>query len=437
MTDSPSPGADTSGDSYLPSHGNGGYRVRHYDLDLDYRLVANRLAGTVTITAVATATLSRFSLDLSGFKIGRVLVDQRQARYSQRPGKLTVRPARAIPSGAEFTVTVRYSGNPRPVGTAYWGEVGWDELADGAIVASQPVGAPSWFPCDDRPSAKASYRLALTTSSAYSVLATGDLVSVRRAASTTTWVYERREPTASYLMGVYIGRYAELRFGDRVRVAVPARLREKAGADFARQAEMLSLLSRYFGPYPFAEYVVVVTDDELDDPIEAQGMAVFGANHVDGTGGAERLAVHELAHQWFGNSLTVADWRHIWLNEGFATYAEWLWSAETGGPSAEALARRWHRVLSGRAAEPSIGDPGVANMFDERVYKGGALTLHALRGELGDATFFALLRDWADTYRHGTVTTEAFVALAETHAGRALDRFFAAWLTGPALPPLP
>jgi aminopeptidase N len=467
----PSPGADTSGDSYLPGHGNGGYRVEHYDLKLDYRVGPNRLAGQAVITAVTTQALSRFSLDsASNFKINHVLVDGEAAKFvlSGRD-KLGVKPSKPLPPGARFTVEIRYVGNPRPI-AGIWGDIGWDELTDGALVASQPIGAPSWFPCNDHPSDKAAYRISLTTSSPYSVLVTGNLVSRRIGASTTTWVYERPEPTATYLMSVQIGRYDDvdmtapgmigpgpqagpsyrmsLRHGRDAevesvlgavpqRAAVPARLRRNFAHDFGRQGRMMDLLQWLFGPYPFGEYVVVITDDDLDDPIEAQGMSIFGANHVDGRRTYERLAVHELAHQWFGNSLTVADWRHIWLNEGFATYAEWLWSAESGGRTAQAHARTWHSRMAPGPADLRIGDPGVARMFDERVYKRGALTLHALRHEMGDEGFFVLVKTWAAEHRHGVVTTADFVALSESCAGRSLQEFFARWLDSPRLPPFP
>ncbi|HVV18407.1 MAG TPA: M1 family peptidase, partial [Pseudonocardiaceae bacterium] len=140
-------GADRSGDSYLPQHGNGGYRVRHYDLELDYRISANRLSGRAVITAVATQALGRFSLDLAGLRVRGVLVNGRRARYTHQAGKLRIQPAAALSAGTEFTVDVRYAGNPAPV-PSRWGDIGWDELTDGVLVASQPIGAPSWFPCD-------------------------------------------------------------------------------------------------------------------------------------------------------------------------------------------------------------------------------------------------------------------------------------------------
>ncbi|TNC26554.1 M1 family metallopeptidase [Amycolatopsis alkalitolerans] len=417
--------------SALRSHGDEGYQVTHYDLDLDYKIVPNRLSARAKLSAAAPRPLSKFGLDLAGFRVAGVHVDGRAARFTHSGHRLTVKPAK--PVVGRFTVEVRYSGNPKPVG-GRWGDIGWDELADGVLVASQPVGAPSWFPCNDRPADKASYQVTVTTSSAYAVLVTGELLFRHTGASTTRWVYERREPTATYLMSVQIGRYEDLELPSSQRLAVPRRLVPLARHDFARQPEMALLFSRLFGPYPFGEYVVVVTDDELEDPVEAQGMAIFGRNHVDGRRTHERLVAHELAHQWFGNSLTIADWRHIWLNEGFATYAEWLWSEESGGPSVAELARQWRARLESLPQDLVIADPGEANLFDERVYKRGALTLHALRGRVGDEVFFALLRSWADAHRHGTVTTAGFIVHAGAATSESLDDLFTAWLDRPALP---
>jgi aminopeptidase N len=433
------PGAERSTDPYLPQHGNGGYRVLHYDLDLDYRVVSNRLAAKAVVTARAVQPLSRFSLDLARLDVRDVRVDGKPAKFEHRAGKLRIKPERPIGYGATFKTEIRYGGKPGPV-SGRWGDIGWDELSDGVLVASQPNGAPSWFPCNDRTDDKASFLVTFTASSSYTVLVTGDLVARRRGAGTTTWVYEREEPTAPYLMSVQIGRYELVDLtggGVPQRAAITPRVRGAFRHDFGRHGEIMTTLQRLFGPYPFREYVVVVTDDDLDDPIEAQGMAVFGRNHVDGRRTHERLVVHELAHQWFGNSLTVADWRHIWLNEGFATYAEWLWSAESGGPSVNAHAAGWHAWVAAQPARFTVADPGVDRMFDTVIYKRGALALHALRVQIGEQAFFAMLRSWVAEHRHRTVTTAQFREHAARYTTESLDALFGIWLDRPNLPPLP
>jgi len=233
---------------------------------------------------------------------------------------------------------------------------------------------------------------------------------------------------------VQIGQYERFDLADGQRAAVPGPLAIRFRHDFGRQPAMLAEFADLFGPYPFGEYGVVVTGDDLEVPVEAQGMSIFGANHVDGRRSFEHLVAHELAHQWFGNSLTVADWRHIWLNEGFANYAEWLWSERSGGESAEAHAARSHATLKTLPQDLVLADPGVRWMFDDRVYQRGALALHTLRTAMGDAKFFELLRTWTSAHRHGTVTTEAFTELAQRLTHVPLDRLFTAWLRQPRLP---
>ena len=222
-----------------------------------------------------------------------------------------------------------------------------------------------------------------------------------------------------------------------IYAALPARLKRTFEHDFARQPQMMKLFVKLFGPYPLATgYTVVVTDDELEIPLEAQGISIFGANHCDGRGGAERLIAHELAHQWFGNSVTVHRWRDIWLHEGFACYAEWLWSEHSGGPSADDWARRYHHGLQHKPQDLLLADPGPRDMFDDRVYKRGALTLHVLRNRLGDDKFFALLRDWTTRHKHGTAFTDDFIVLASRYSHDSLSPLWHDWLFSKALPRL-
>ncbi len=427
------------GDPYLPQNGNVGYTVSRYELDLEYKVSINRLSGTATITAVTLAELDEFALDLSSaLSVSRVSVNgKRAARFSSRGGKLRIALESKLPTGAAMSVVVRYGGTPKPLRTL-WGEVGFEELTDGALVAGQPNGAASWFPCNDHPSAKAAFRIQISTDSSYRAIANGRLVSCRARASQTVWTYEQPEPTSTYLVTLQIGVYESIRLARSpvvIRAALPARLKQNFDHDFARQPDMMELFIELFGRYPLADgYTVVVTDDVLDIPLEAQGISIFGANYCTGTRAGERLIAHELAHQWFGNSVTARRWRDIWLHEGFASYAEWLWSERSGGPDADELARYHHDQLRQKPQDLLLSDPGPRRMFDDRVYKRGALTLHALRGQLGDEKFFALLKDWTTRYRHGTASTDDFTGLAANYSDESLRPLWDAWLYSTEVP---
>ncbi len=428
-------------DPYLPANGNFGYRISRYELDLEYKVSINRLSGTATITAATLAALRTFTLDLSNaLAVSRVSVNgRRPAQFKSSNGKLHIALHEALPAGAAMTVEVRYGGTPRPV-RSLWGEVGFEELTEGVLVAGQPNGAASWFPCDDHPSAKASFRIRISTESPYYAIANGELLSRRVRAGMTTWTYEQAEPTSTYLITLQIGMYGRHRMAKndvQMHAVLPDRLRRNFEHDFGRQPQMMKLFIKLFGPYPLSTgYTVVVTDDDLEIPLEAQGISIFGANHCDGDRGAERLIAHELAHQWFGNSVTAQRWRHIWLHEGFACYAEWLWSEHSGGRSADEWARYYYERLVDSPHDLLLADPGPRDMFDDRVYKRGALTLHVLRGHVGDESFFALLKDWAARHRHSTAVTDDFTGLAANYSHESLRPLWDAWLYSTEVPVL-
>lgn len=429
-------------DPYLPKNGNFGYRVSRYELDLEYKVSSNRLTGTAAITATTLASLRTFTLDLShALSVSKVTVNgKRPESFRTSHDKLHVALASALPAGAALTVVVRYAGNPRPI-RSLWGSVGFEELTNGALVAGQPNGAASWFPCDDHPSSKASYRIAIATDSPYYAIANGALTTRRTRASMTTWTYEQVEPTSTYLVTLQIGMYGTHRLAKSpvlMNAVLPDRLRHDFDHDFGRQPQMMKLFVKLFGPYPLATgYTVVVTDDDLEIPLEAQGISIFGANHCDGSRRSERLIAHELAHQWFGNSVTARRWRDIWLHEGFACYAEWLWSEESGGRSADEWARHYHHRLASSPQNLLLSDPGPKDMFDDRVYKRGAVALHALRLTIGDRNFFALLRAWTERHRHATAVTDDFTGLAAQYADASLRPLWRAWLYAEPLPDLP
>jgi aminopeptidase N len=428
----------TVGDAYAPQSGDQSYDVVSYDLDLDYRVRTNRLEGRAVINAVAALPIRSVSLDLIGLRATRVRVDgdtRTVSRQGQRALQVTL--PRALEPGEPFSIEVVYAGAPAPR-RSRWGTIGWEELTDGALVANQPTGAATWFPCNDRPDDRARYRMQITTDREYAAVATGTRVAERSTGRRRVVEYVSDVPTATYLAAVQIGRYARTDLAAigsaPVELWAPAALRPASVAAFEKVAAMGAVFEQAFGPYPQPQYTVVVTADVLEIPLEAQGMAVFGANHLDED--SERLVAHELAHQWFGNSVGLERWSDIWLNEGFACYAEWLWSEASGGPTARSCAQAYHALLRTEPEDLVLSDPGAELMFDDRVYKRGALTLHALRTLLGDDVFFGMLRDWAARHRHALVTTDDFRALVtatDPGAAAVLTR----WIDRPELPPMP
>jgi aminopeptidase N len=431
--------SDHTLDPYVPGHGDHSFDVDHYALELTYSVESNSLGGRAVITATAVDDLERFELDLYHLRVSKVTVDGASAaKYTHHKSRLVVRPKTTIAAGSSFTVVVAYAGSPRPM-PGLDGDAGWEELTDGVIVASQPHGAPSWFPCNDRPSDKATYEIEMTAPVGYVVVANGVLESHRRRAGSVVWRHVESSPMATYLATVQIGRYESVEdSGDvPIRTVFPAGTGAESVEAFAQQREMMELFVRLFGEYPFASYTAVITEDELEIPLEAQGLSVFGSNFMTRDWEHQRLVAHELAHQWFGNSVTLAHWRDIWLHEGFACYAEWLWSEESGGPSADEQAEEHWEKLDQLPQDLVLGDPGPDLMFDDRVYKRGALLLHALRLTVGDDDFFTLLRTWTTRYATGSVVTEEFVAVAAELCGAEVGPLFHAWLRDTALPELP
>ncbi|WP_148614226.1 M1 family metallopeptidase [Nocardioides rubriscoriae] len=427
-------------DPYLPDHGDPSWGAEHYDLDLRYDVARNHLRGQAVVRAVAVDDLARIVLDLATLRVSKVLLDGRApARYAVRGRRLVVTPRQPVRAGATFELRVTYAGNPKPLVDKHHGEAGWEELADGVIVAGQPHGAPTWFPCNDRPDDKASYSLTVTAPCDYTVVANGTLTSRHSGSSATTWVYAQDEPMATYLATVQIGRYEVRELGAEppLLAAVPADAGEGFEEAFGRNAEMLEVFSELFGPYPFPTYSVVVTDDDLEIPLESQSLSTFGRNFLTDDWDAVRLVAHELAHQWFGNAVTLRRWQDIWLHEGFACYSEWLWSEASGGDSADDWAEHHHDKLADLDQDLVLADPGPELMFDDRVYKRGALTLHALRRTIGDDAFFDLLKAWVATHSGGNVTTADFVSMAVERTGADLTDLFVTWLHQKPLPDLP
>jgi aminopeptidase N len=436
------------GDPYFPELGNPGYDVEHYLVELVVDPIAGTIAGRVLVTAAAQSDLDRFHLDLLGLTVDAVTVDGDDAGFTRDGGELIIDPAGVLPAGEGFSVTVAYHGIPESLYTIGF-PVGWVHKGNLTYVVAEPDGARTWLPCNDHPSDKAAFTFRVTAPEGNTVAANGVLAEVLTGDGESTFVWEMAEPMATYLATVVVGDLVRVERGTAAGVLlrdyVPPDLAGDPPTPLARVGEMVEFFVGLFGPYPFAEYGHALVPG-LPGALEDQTLCVFGREALetlfdaDSAGpGSEEVVAHELAHQWFGDSVTPATWQDIWLNEGFATFAQWLWVEHAQGPAAyrQEVAGSYAFVAEG--PHPLPGDPGPdgEDMFHYSVYLRGGLTLHALRVEVGDQAIWAILQAWADRYAYGNATTADFVSLAEELSGRDLDALFQAWLFDPSMPALP
>ncbi|TQJ92649.1 M1 family metallopeptidase [Streptomyces sp. SLBN-31] len=425
------PGASSAGDALFPTLGNRGYDVAHYALTLDYVPETNALVGTAVITARAKQALSRFSLDLMGLEVRDARVDGSEAEVRRVRNKLILTPADPLRSGKVFTTTVRYSGIPKMITDADGGVEGWIETDDGAAALGEPTGSMAWFPGNHHPSDKALYDITITVPKDYTAVSNGELAGLQHKGRRTTSHWHTGEPMASYLASVVVGSFdistTTTTHGLPVYIAIDPDEVEGSPDMAELVPKIIDWASGRFGRYPFSGTGAIV--DHLPDieyALETQSKPYF-EEAPD-----ETLVVHELAHQWFGNSVTPTSWRDMWLNEGFATYAEWLWKEDQGATTADeifdAFYHGTHPESKGIWDFPPAQPPSADRVSDPPVYGRGAMTLHRLRLTVGDKCFFTILRAWSTRHQYGNANTRQFIELCEKESGMDLAELFEAWL---------
>ena len=434
-------GADGLGDSYFPKAGNGGYDVDSYDLDLRYEPKTDTLTGTATITAVATANLSSLNLDLTGLTVESATVGGTKAKTAHEGDELVVTPAAGVARGTRFVVEIRYGGVPKPYQEPGLGEIGFLHTDDGAVAIGEPQSAAAWFPVNDHPRDKATYTISIEAPDGLAALSNGALRDKESAGGWTTWTWMESKPMAPYLATMVVGRYRvkeSTHDGKPVVIAVDSSLSGAVDTQMARTTEVVDYLESKFGPYPFDAIGGIVIDDKrIRFALENQTRPIYSWAFFQPGEDATWVIVHELAHQWYGDSVAVNDWKEIWLNEGFASYAEWLWEEDQGDQPARQTFDSFYSQADSEMWEVPPGDPGKDDLFHGSVYTRGAMTLHALRVTVGDDAFFRILKAWAAEKANGNATTPEFIALAERISGKQLDTLFQDWLYGTERPSRP
>ena len=394
------------------------------------------LSSTVTVTGTLLDDLDQITLDSNGPEIEAVRSDGAAADFTVEGRELVIDLGARHSRGDDFTVSVDSTVDVVDQ-NFYAGDVGLFPTDGGLWSVNEPDGVSTWLPVSDHPTDKATWTFHITVPADLTAVANGELTAIEPGTRVSTFTWDQTEPMASYLVLLLVGDYELVDdgvsdSGVELDHAVLSSDRDDLDAYLAVTRDQIRFFESLFGPYPFERYGLAITDSIGGLAMETQGLSLFSSRELDGSLGPlqHTFLAHELAHQWFGDAVSPASWNDIWLNEGFATYAQWLWFEEAGLGDLERTAQR--TLVGLPMAGWPLSEPD--ELFGAVVYDGGAVALHALRRTIGDDAFFEGLRAWVATYRGGSATTLDFQALMEDISGTDLDAFFADWVEADSIP---
>jgi aminopeptidase N len=425
-------------DDFFPTFGNDGIDVRHYSIDLRVEPNPKEILGFASIRIRAEKKLTSFSLDLHALEVSRVTVDGRPARFLQTGDKLTITPRRELRRNQEFRVDILYAGetDPLPDPTADPGEyyLGWTAFEDSAYVVSEPVGASTFFPANDELGDKATYDFRIVVDEPYVAAANGAPRPAIDIGPARIWRYQMDKPMLAWLATVHVNKFviakAQAANGIPVRTYASPETTQEGVAGYQAAKDMLPYFEAKWGKYPFASYASATVDDPtLEYALETQTLSTFPSNWFSAD-----VVAHELAHQWFGNSVSVAKWEDLWLAEGFATYAEILWPNRSDPVARDAAFREvYDYVLSRRVGPAVVEEP--EQLFTARTYYRGVTVLYALQRKIGEPKLDKVMKAWATRYRYGSATTADFIStVVQVTGDRSLRAFLNTWIYDPVVP---
>ncbi len=431
-------GAPSVGDRFVPGAGNGGIDVERYDVTVEVDATDGSIRGEARLMLRTTEELGGFHLDLEGLTVTEVEVDEVPVAFDRTDGELVVALPGAVAAGVDLVVGVRYSGRPEPlVGVVPFTPVGWSQTSWGSLAVSQPRGTATWMPVSDHPSDPATWSVELVVADPLVGVASGRLADRRPVEDGRTayrWVVD--EPMAPHALLVMV---ADLELdpqrtvaGLPVAVAAPPSAAAAVDEALGRLPEIVTALERWFGPYPLDGFGIAVAPGPLGfAALETQGMVLFDQRALADP--AAVVLAHEVAHQWAGNHVIPERWEDVWLSEGLATYAEWLWFEATLDRPAGLLAGLYCDDAGAEGLLPPA-DPPLDALFGPATYGRGALAFHALRESIGDEAFAGLLTEWFDRFGGGPASTDDLLALVGELHGDDVAAVLDRWASDPVPP---
>jgi aminopeptidase N len=423
-------------DPVYPDYGNPAIDVLHYGLDLSWD--TKTFTGQATIALRAVTAVTAITLDFSAaYAIDGAGLDGKPVTATLKDNDLVV-PA-ALAAAAKATLVVKYHGVPKtvpvPSHRSDLEPLGLTVTAGGLLWTMQePYGASTWYPANDQPSDKALYDIAITVPPGWAGVASG----TPDGQSGNTFRYTSTDPVAAYLTTLAVGQFTkETATGPH---GIPLTYWYRKGVDdkimavVRRSPSYLQWLESRFGPYPFPSAGVVMVPSASG--METQQMITLGSGIAgDSVDAVDADLLHEYAHQWFGDAVTPTTWTDLWLNEGFADYAQYLYTNGKQGISQSDWERRFRPYdadLRSRLGPP--GKPQPDRFAESNVYICPALMLEQIRKRVGDAAFFALARDWVQQHRGSNQDRATFIAFVNARTGQDFTALINAWLDSPTTP---